>query len=249
MDPIADEFAWVNTYNYAENEPVAHIDLHGLQKWPANFIFNSALSDFNQQLGSPAEKINSATSSISPETRNRASLATKGISNLTLGVLGTAAGATVAGGSGGFAAPVGGTMMTLSLTEAGIGAAQITDAIFGEGDSESVLHQSTSGPGLVANAAGSEHAALFDVGGEVLPGLLGGGLKAATGFEDALSAVKSASNGRLGNAAIELFQAKDAFGDFTGLIQESGNSFQKSGPPLSKKEIEDINSFINKSNQ
>ena len=33
VDPIADEFAWVSTYNYAENEPVRHIDLHGLQKY------------------------------------------------------------------------------------------------------------------------------------------------------------------------------------------------------------------------
>ncbi len=32
VDPIADEFAWVTPYNYAENEPVAHIDLWGLQK-------------------------------------------------------------------------------------------------------------------------------------------------------------------------------------------------------------------------
>jgi len=33
VDPIADQFAWVSTYNYAENEPVRHIDLHGLQKY------------------------------------------------------------------------------------------------------------------------------------------------------------------------------------------------------------------------
>jgi hypothetical protein len=32
VDPIAEEFPWVNGFNYAENEPVAHIDLHGLQK-------------------------------------------------------------------------------------------------------------------------------------------------------------------------------------------------------------------------
>ena len=32
MDPIADQFAWVNPYNYAENEPIANIDFHGLQK-------------------------------------------------------------------------------------------------------------------------------------------------------------------------------------------------------------------------
>jgi RHS repeat-associated protein len=32
VDPISDQFAWVSTYNYAENEPIAHIDLWGLQK-------------------------------------------------------------------------------------------------------------------------------------------------------------------------------------------------------------------------
>lgn len=32
VDPISDEFPWVSTYNYAENEPIANIDLWGLQK-------------------------------------------------------------------------------------------------------------------------------------------------------------------------------------------------------------------------
>lgn len=32
VDPISDKFAFVSVYNYAENEPIAHIDLHGLQK-------------------------------------------------------------------------------------------------------------------------------------------------------------------------------------------------------------------------
>jgi RHS repeat-associated protein len=32
VDPIADQFPWVSVYNYAENEPVGHIDLWGLQK-------------------------------------------------------------------------------------------------------------------------------------------------------------------------------------------------------------------------
>ncbi len=36
VDPISDQFAWVSTYNYAENEPIAHIDLHGLQKSKPN---------------------------------------------------------------------------------------------------------------------------------------------------------------------------------------------------------------------
>ena len=32
VDPIADQFAHVTVYNYAENEPIANIDLWGLQK-------------------------------------------------------------------------------------------------------------------------------------------------------------------------------------------------------------------------
>ena len=33
VDPLADQFPWVSTYNYAENEPVANIDLWGLQRY------------------------------------------------------------------------------------------------------------------------------------------------------------------------------------------------------------------------
>lgn len=33
MDPISDQFPHVSTYNYAENEPIAHIDLWGLQAY------------------------------------------------------------------------------------------------------------------------------------------------------------------------------------------------------------------------
>ena len=32
VDPIADQFAFVSGYNYAENSPIANVDLHGLQK-------------------------------------------------------------------------------------------------------------------------------------------------------------------------------------------------------------------------
>ena len=35
VDPIADQFAFVSPFNYAENEPIAHIDLWGLQKFYA----------------------------------------------------------------------------------------------------------------------------------------------------------------------------------------------------------------------
>jgi len=36
VDPISDQFAWVSTYNYAENKPVNGIDLWGLQFVNAN---------------------------------------------------------------------------------------------------------------------------------------------------------------------------------------------------------------------
>ena len=36
VDPIADQFAFVSPFNYAENEPVRHIDLWGLQQMLPN---------------------------------------------------------------------------------------------------------------------------------------------------------------------------------------------------------------------
>jgi len=41
VDPLADKFAWVNPFNYAENEPIANIDLWGLQKTKAPSIKSS----------------------------------------------------------------------------------------------------------------------------------------------------------------------------------------------------------------
>ena len=38
VDPLADQFAWVSVYNYAENSPIANIDLHGFQKVSINDI-------------------------------------------------------------------------------------------------------------------------------------------------------------------------------------------------------------------
>ena len=32
-DPLADKFVWVSPYNYAENSPIANLDLWGLQAW------------------------------------------------------------------------------------------------------------------------------------------------------------------------------------------------------------------------
>ena len=41
VDPIAEKFAWVTTFNYAENEPVGGIDLWGLQR--VHFTYKLAI--------------------------------------------------------------------------------------------------------------------------------------------------------------------------------------------------------------
>src|SRR5690606_26247953 len=45
VDPIADQFAWVSPFNYAENEPVGHIDLWGLQKTKPDEVTDNSFPD------------------------------------------------------------------------------------------------------------------------------------------------------------------------------------------------------------
>ncbi len=48
VDPIAAQFPHVSVFNYAENEPVGHIDLWGLQKyWAANGNFLKQVGNDN----------------------------------------------------------------------------------------------------------------------------------------------------------------------------------------------------------
>jgi RHS repeat-associated protein len=52
VDPIADQFPHVSVYNYAENEPIAHIDLHGLQKAnPKYYLYEGFRQYFNAVTG------------------------------------------------------------------------------------------------------------------------------------------------------------------------------------------------------
>jgi RHS repeat-associated protein len=64
VDPISDQFPHVSTYNYAENEPVGSIDLHGLQRLKVTDIGPMGLSTeyptterrhFTTQLGAIAK--------------------------------------------------------------------------------------------------------------------------------------------------------------------------------------------------
>ena len=50
IDPLAERFAWVSPYNYAENEPVGHVDLWGLQKSDVSEGPIAITTDYSQEL-------------------------------------------------------------------------------------------------------------------------------------------------------------------------------------------------------
>ena len=52
VDPISDQFAWASTFNYAENDPVSAIDLHGLQKMSHPFETQMMAQRLSKQNGS-----------------------------------------------------------------------------------------------------------------------------------------------------------------------------------------------------
>ncbi len=59
VDPIADQFAFVSPFNYAENSPIANIDLWGLQKWGMQ-IPDQITKDYIKNTGKDLEAYNKA---------------------------------------------------------------------------------------------------------------------------------------------------------------------------------------------
>jgi RHS repeat-associated protein len=72
VDPAADQFAWVSPFNYAENEPIAHIDLWGLQAYSIHGT-NSDPSTFNSMSDDDIKNLtgnNSVNREFSWESKN-----------------------------------------------------------------------------------------------------------------------------------------------------------------------------------
>ncbi len=51
VDPFADKFAWVTTYNYAENDPISNVDLWGLQAVSAGIASDMRLLEVQRNTG------------------------------------------------------------------------------------------------------------------------------------------------------------------------------------------------------
>jgi RHS repeat-associated protein len=142
VDPISDEFPFVSTFNYAENEPIANIDLHGLQKWRAYLLgfVNATVS--NNSLG--------LVPLIEPAKYGKDAAAFEG-GQITGHVVSLFSGGAEIGGGGGLttvsvvgaaptaglslaAAPVGVAVATHGSAVMGVAAANIVRAVSGGDD-------------------------------------------------------------------------------------------------------------------
>lgn len=137
-----------------------------------------------------------------------------------------------------------------TLGEASIGFAQIADGLFGEADPNSSLHSTGSIPGIVTSEAGgtSEEVQLADAMGQFIPGVFSGG-NILGGAKDATGAAVSIYKGQLKQSTVQGLQAYDAYNDTKGVVEASkayveSIQYQSSGKELSKKEINDIENFI-----
>jgi RHS repeat-associated protein len=92
VDPIGDRFAWVSTYNYAENEPVANIDLWGLQKLSVVKGVNFAeFSDPQVNITTRANNTRFTTSALQRNTSSSITVNTQQYEAASLGARATAA--------------------------------------------------------------------------------------------------------------------------------------------------------------
>ena len=238
MDPIADEFAWVSTYNYAENEPVAHIDLHGLQALDYSAKF---------QKGNGIQ-LNEKSSRIAKD------------------VFTIAGGALLIAGTGGSASPLivaGGTLGgTYGMAS---GTAQLVTDARGDFEKSDAIPETAAGflAQPIDKALGSENR-LAEKSADLVQNLFTGTnpntttegivgaeqvVDAAVGLKNEVARVEgqsSASPAKRGNRPAK---STTPFSDVTvkKVGREFSNNFQAIKPPsnrLSSKDVKEISSFL-----
>ncbi|MGQ8337100.1 DUF6443 domain-containing protein [Sunxiuqinia sp. A32] len=187
VDPKATDYYFQSPFVYAANNPIIYIDING--EGPG---------------GGMMFKLRQANNIVN------------GLGNVTFGVVGAVGSAIYIGGTGTLGAALGGTAaFGLSVSEVGLGVSQIIDAVSalsGNGET-TVLQESNSLPGLIANGIGSENAELIDAVGQFLPGTLSGGnLKTILETPQTLKESKNAAD-----ATFNVLNSTDAVLDTYGV--------------------------------
>ena len=82
VDPIADQFPHVSTHNYAENEPIGNIDLHGLQKVSIHVLGTISVNIASQ---SQTQKTDFAAALLVDQGNNNLTRLAVGVDGLAIG--------------------------------------------------------------------------------------------------------------------------------------------------------------------
>jgi RHS repeat-associated protein len=178
VDPLTPFYPWYTPYQFAGNKPIWCIDLDGLEEKSAT------TSIFKTVFGSPSGYSNPRTAldimsnekliiqrKVQEKWNNsRVGRFTNGLINTTMGLVGTVASLEYITTTGGVGAALGGTTaLMFSLSETGIGLAQMVDAIAGNNPKSEILHNSSSVVGLIAYGTDSKYAPFLDAIGGLAP--------------------------------------------------------------------------------
>jgi RHS repeat-associated protein len=206
-DPIIEKFAYLNSYNYASNNPVTNIDLWGLQGVPFQQYYT-------QMSNAIVDKTRSVIDAVTPsaETQNRVSLAATGVKNMVMGSLLT----IVAVGTEPLTSGASTLALPLTIGEVAVGFVQTCDACLGKADADSPLQKRGTIPGMALEANGSKYAGKVDAITQLIPGFLVPGGNLVGGASSGLETATALKAGEASKAILPALNVLDAIGDVTG---------------------------------
>ncbi|MBG6133794.1 hypothetical protein IWQ47_005283 [Aquimarina sp. EL_43] len=170
IDPLSEDYTYNATYAFQENKMGLGVELEGLEvgSWnPVSGIGEGITRAFSSEFVIPGGKDEQKIANMDN--------AINGTKNIVMGTVGAIGSGAYAIGSGGIGVAAGGAAaFTLSIGEISIGIGQIGDALTNN-SGNTVLQNSSSIPGFIANKNDSKYASLIDTGGQFVSGTLSGG--------------------------------------------------------------------------